>query len=112
MEDQNLHETSRIQQSSRLQAREKTKRSNWLLSIVAVAGMLAVSLFVFDWYLFSVVDGLLATLQPIAGALNKARGDMQSRPSPRSLDPLRSRDQGVSFIVPAHSLANPKTPAK
>jgi hypothetical protein len=111
MADQNLCETPNGRPSDRCQAGEKIKRFNWLRSIMAGAGMLAISLFVFDWYFFSVVDGLLATLRPIAGALRQAGSDMKSRPSPCSSDQQRSDDLGASFFVPAHSLPDPKTPA-
>lgn len=60
----------------------RTNQSNWLRSIVAGIGMLAVSslvvVLVFDWYLFSVVDGLANTLRPIAGAFHHPGGDAQT----------------------------------
>jgi hypothetical protein len=111
MADQNLSETSRDEPSDKFKASEKRKRFKWLCSILACAGMLAISLFIFDWYFFSVVDGLLATLQPIAGALRQASGDMKSGSSPRSLDQQRSPDRGASFFARTHSVANAKTPA-
>jgi len=84
MADPNLCEMSGVDQPNRLQANEKRKRSNWLRSIVAGVGMLAVTLLVFDWYFFSAVDGLSSTLRPIAVAFRQASGDRQPRPLPSS----------------------------
>src|SRR6266481_5163167 len=111
MADLNLCETSRVDQPNRLQVSGKRKRSKWLRSIVAGAGMLAVSLLVFNWYFFSAVDGLSSTLRPIAAVFRQASGDRQPRPLPSSSVQQRSRDRSVSLIVPVRSAANPKTPA-
>src|SRR5258708_31672696 len=101
---------SRVDQPNRLQVSKKRKRSNWLRSIVAGAGMLAVSLLVFDWYFFSVVDGLLSTLRPIAAVFRQASGDKQPRPVPNSSVPQPSREPSVSLLFPVRSAANPQTP--
>lgn len=111
MGDQNLCETSRVDQPDKLQASERRNRSNWLRSIVAGAGMLVVGLLVFDWYFFAVVDGLLSTLRPIAVAFRQASDDRQPRPLPSSSVRQRSRDRAVSFLVPVRSAADPETPA-
>jgi hypothetical protein len=41
--------------------------------------MLGVSLLVFDWYFFFVVDRLLSTLRPIGAVLRQASGDREVR---------------------------------
>ncbi len=103
------------------------KRSNWLHSIVAAAGILTVSslvtVVVFDWYFFSVVGGLTNALRPIAGALRQADGNAQARPATRfvgehdsdgdlPVPPEERRDPASieSLLVPVlRSAANPKT---
>jgi hypothetical protein len=54
-------------------------RKNWLHSIIAGAAMLAVStlgvVLIFDWYFFSVIDGLSTSLRPVAGVLRHVNGD-------------------------------------
>jgi hypothetical protein len=110
MGDQNLCETSRLDQPNRLQVSEKRNRSNWLRSIVAGAGILVVSLLVFDWYFFAVVDGLLSTLRPIAAAFRQAGGDRQPRLLPGSSVRQRSRDRASSLLVPVRSAADLETP--
>jgi hypothetical protein len=103
------------------------KRSNWLHSIVAGAGIPTVSspvaALVFDWYFFSVVDRLTHALRPIARALHQGDGNAQARPSTRfagehdspgdfPVPPEERRDRAsiksllVSII---RSAANPKT---
>jgi hypothetical protein len=108
MADLNLGETPRIDQPNRLQVSEKRKLSNCLRSIVAGAGMLAVSLLVFDWYFFSAVDGISSTLRPIAAVFRQATGDRQPRPLPGSSVQQHSRDRSVSLLVPVRSAGNPK----
>jgi hypothetical protein len=55
------------------------KQSNWLHSIIAGAAMLAVGslgvVLIFDWYFFSVIDGLSSSLRPIASVIRHADGD-------------------------------------
>src|SRR5260370_34987367 len=99
MADQNLCETSRVDQPNRLQVSEKRKRSNWLRSIVAGAGMLAVSLLVFDWDFFSAGDGLSSPLRPIAPVFRQTICHSHPRPLPLSSLPQRTRDPSVPFIV-------------
>jgi hypothetical protein len=87
---------------------KKRKQSNWIRSIVAGAGMLAVSslgaVLVFDWYFFSVVDGLSTSLQPIAVVFRQPRYD-----TARKAGPHEDRPQGESLFVPVRSTGNPKT---
>ena len=111
MADQNLCETPRVDRPNRLQVSEKRKPSNWLRSIVAGAALLAVSVLVFDWWFFAVVDGLLSTVRPIAAVFRQASRDRQPTPLPSSSVQQRSRDRAISLIVPVRSAANPQTPA-
>src|SRR5260221_6736104 len=90
MADQNLRETSRVDQPNRLQVSEKRKRCNWLRSIVAGAGMLAVSLPRFDSDFFFLVDRLLSTLRAIAAVIRPAYGGKATRTLPTSSVPQRS----------------------
>src|SRR5260370_41412893 len=105
MADPNLCETSRVDQPKRLQVSKKRKRSNWLRSIVAGAGMLAVSLLVFHWCFFSAGDGLSSTLRPIAPLFRQANGDRQTTPVPSSSGQHTSPDPSVSLICQVESPA-------
>jgi hypothetical protein len=55
------------------------KQPNWVHSIIAGAAMLAVGslglVLIFDWYFFSVMDGLSSSLRPIASVIRHANGD-------------------------------------
>jgi hypothetical protein len=81
---------------NRHQVSNTKKQANWFHSIIAGAAMLAISslgvVLVFDWYLFSVIDGLSASLRPIAGALRHANGDATKNAGNAS-DPRERREQ-------------------
>jgi hypothetical protein len=112
MANQNFCETSRVEQPNRLQVSEKRKRSYWLRSIVAGAGMLAGNLLAFDWYFFSVVYGLFSRRRPVAAVFSQASGDRQSRRLPSSSVQQRSSDRSTSLIVPVRSAANLQNSSK
>jgi hypothetical protein len=84
------------------------KPPNRTHSIAAAAGMLAVSslgaVLVFDWYLFSLVDGLSTSLRPIAEVF---------RPSPedtgKKAGPPKVRHEVDSLLVPIRSAENAKS---
>jgi hypothetical protein len=66
---------------------------------------------IFDWYFFSVIDGLSTSLRPIAGAFHHASGVAKSITD--KPDQQRAGDQaGSPLVVPVDSSANSKTPAK
>jgi hypothetical protein len=87
-------------------------RANWLHSIIAGAAMLVSSLGVvlaFDWYFFSVIDGLSTSLRPIAGALRHVNGDATKFPG----DARDRREQPSAKAVVADSWSiGPSTAAK
>jgi hypothetical protein len=95
------------------------ERSNWLRSLVASMGILALSSFgavvIFDWYFFSIVDGIAADLRPVVGAFHpvgrgtRSTQSLQAKQpdaSERAPDP--SRRHISARLVPARTTINPK----
>jgi hypothetical protein len=84
------------------------RRSNRIRSIAAAAGMLAVSslgaVLVFDWYFFSLVDGLSTSLRPIAGLFHRSHEDTGKKAAPPKI-----RYQADSLFVPVRSAENVKS---
>lgn len=80
------------------------KQPNWFHSIIAGAAMLAIgslgAALIFDWYFFSVIDGLSNSLRPIAGALHHANGETPKDPG-NARDPREHREQqpGAKDII-------------
>src|SRR5258708_15001367 len=84
MADQNLSGTVGDERVNRRQSGEKRKQANWFESVVAGAAMLVVGIVgvvaVFDWYFFSVVDGISITLEPIVSAFHQANVNTSKKP--------------------------------
>ncbi len=84
MADQNLSGTVGDERVNRRQAGEKRKQANWFESVVAGAAMFGVGIVgvvaVFDWYFFSVVDGISITLEPIVSAFHQANVNTSKKP--------------------------------
>lgn len=92
------------------------KQPNWVHSIIAGAAMLAISsllaVLIFDWYFFSVIDGLSTSLRPIAGAFRHATADT-TKNARNTRDPGERREQPGRKDVTADSLsAGSSTAAK
>jgi hypothetical protein len=79
-----------------------TNRSKWLDSfLMAVAIAILISLITivfFEWYFFTVVDGLAMSLLPITGTLRRIDGYPQTRPPFQA--PLKEQHQqtGIEFL--------------
>jgi hypothetical protein len=71
-------------------------RPQWFRSFLmgaAIATLISlVTIRFFDWYLFTVVDGLAVTLSPIVETLRRIEGYPQTRPSFRDLEKRHSPD--------------------
>ena len=70
-------------------------RSNWLRSFL-MGAMIAIltsliTILVFEWYFFTVVDGLAMSLSPITETLRRIEGYPQTSPAFRNLDSRHSR---------------------
>jgi hypothetical protein len=132
MADQYLRGTVRDERVNKRQVGEKRKQANWFESVVAGAAMLVAGsvgvVAVFDWYFFSVVDGISISLEPIVSAYHQANVNRskkaQSAPhrAERSTAIERLREdftipseeqssRARSLIVPMRSAANSNTPA-
>ena len=65
-------------------------RSNWVRSFLtgaAIATLISlITIRFFEWYLFTVVNGLAVTLPPIAETFRRIEGYPQTRPSFRDLE--------------------------
>ena len=70
--------------------------SNWFRSLLtgaAIATLISlITILFFEWYLFTVVDGLAVTLSPIAETLRRIEGYPPTRPSFRDLKEPQSLD--------------------
>jgi hypothetical protein len=92
------------------------KQPNWLHSIIAGAAMLTISsmgvVLIFDWYFFSVVDGLSSSLRPIAGALRHSTGDStkNTRDTPNGRE--RPERQGAKADITHNRPFDSSTAAK
>jgi hypothetical protein len=127
MADQNLRGTVHDERVNRRQVGEKRKQANWFESVVAGAAMLVVGIVgvvaVFDWYFFSVVDGISISLEPIVSAFHQANVNTSKKSAnaphrgerSATIDRLRedftipSEEQSSrarSLIVPMRSAAN------
>jgi hypothetical protein len=82
------------------------KQPNWLHSIIAGAAMLAVGslgvVLIFDWYFFSVIDGLSFSLKPIASVIRHANGDTATNAG-RAHNRRERREQSDTKAIMAHS---------
>jgi hypothetical protein len=95
------------------------ERLNWLRSLAASMGILALSSFgavvIFDWYFFSVVDGIAADLRPVVGAFHPvghARSSQSLRakqPDSPAKPPDPSEHHISARLVPVRTTINPKT---
>jgi cytoskeletal protein RodZ len=127
MADQYLPGRVRDERVNRRQVGENRKQPNWFESVVAGAAMLVVGIVgvvaVFDWYFFSVVDGISTTLEPIVSAFHQANVNTPKKPEnaphrverSATIERLRedftipSEEQSSrarSLIVPMRSAAN------
>jgi hypothetical protein len=127
MADQKLRGTVGDERVNRRQVGEKRKEANWFESVVAGAAMLVAGIVgvvaVFDWYFFSVVDGISISLEPIVSAFNQANVNASKKPEnaphrverSATIERLRedftipSEEQSSrarSLIVPMRSAAN------
>ncbi|MGA8477593.1 MAG: hypothetical protein WB696_06510 [Chthoniobacterales bacterium] len=83
MANQYVRGTVYDERVNRRQVGEKRKQANWFESVMAAAAMLVVGsvgvVVVFDWYFFSVVDGLSITLEPIVSAFHQAHVDTSKK---------------------------------
>src|ERR1700730_8426137 len=65
-------------------------RSNWVRSFLTGAAMATlislITIRFFEWYLFTVVNGLAVTLSPIAETLGRIEGYPRTRPSFQDLE--------------------------
>jgi len=132
MADQYLRETVRDERVNRRQVGKKRKQANWFESVVAGAAMLVAGsvgvVAVFDWYFFSVVDGISITLEPIVSAFHQANVNTSKKAEnaphrgerSATIEHLRedfaipSEEQSSrarSLIVPMRSAADSNTPA-
>ena len=86
-------------------------RSNWFRSFLtgaAIATLISlITIRFFEWYLFTVVDGLAVTLSPIAETLRRIEVYPQTRPSFRDLKEPQSPDDraGIGSLSVSVSLA-------
>ncbi|SRR5258707_8912494 len=131
MANQYLRGTVHDERVNRRQVGKKRKQASWFESIMAGAAMLVVGslgvVVVFDWYFFSVVDGLSITLEPIVSAFHQANDNTSKKAenAPQrgersaTIEHLRedftipAEEKGSragSLIVPMYSAANSKTP--
>jgi hypothetical protein len=82
------------------------KQPNGWHSIIAGAAMLVVCslgvVLIFDWYFFSVIDGLSTSLRPIAGALRHANSD-PSKNAGNARDRRERREQPATSKVLANN---------
>jgi fatty acid desaturase len=97
---------------------EKKDDSSWLRSLAAGMAILALGSFgavvAFDWYFFSVVDGVATDLRPVMGALHPTSHGTRSVHSSRANPniPENTPDQlshaGGARLFPVRSSTNPK----
>ena len=86
------------------QAHVKTRPTNWsnwlgsFLMGAAIATLISlITIVVFEWYFFTVVDGLAMCLSPITETLRRIEGHPQIRPPGRS--PTISRPSSITTIL-------------
>jgi len=86
-----------------------TNRSNWFRSFLtgaAIATLISlITIRFFEWYLFTVVDGLALTLSPIAETLRRIEGYPQTRPSLRDLVEPHSPERFAAPLEKHHDRA-------
>jgi len=84
-------------------------RSNWFRSFLtgaAIATLISlITIRFFEWYLFTVVDGLAVTLSPIAETLRRIEGYPQTRPSCRDLEKPHSPEHFAAPLEEHHDRA-------
>ena len=96
-------------------------RANWVRSFLTGAAMATlislITIRFFEWYLFTVVNGLAVTLSPIVETLRRIEDYPQRRPSFRDLKERRLPEQfaappeehhdrnGIEFLSVSASLA-------
>jgi hypothetical protein len=78
-----------------------TNRSNWLglsLIVAAITTLIPlITIVVFEWYFFTVVDGLATCLSPITKTFRRIEGHPQTKPPGRS--PTISRPSSITTIL-------------
>jgi hypothetical protein len=95
------------------------QKSNWLRSVAAGMAILALSSFsavlIFDWYFFSVMDGIAADLRPVVGAFHPNGHDARPTRWLRARQPVapektpdRSEQHINARLVPVRTIADPK----
>jgi hypothetical protein len=84
-------------------------RSNWFRSFLtgaAIATLISlITIRFFEWYLFTVVDGLAVTVSPIAEILRRIEGYPQARPSFRDLEEPHSPEHFAAPLEDHHDRA-------
>jgi hypothetical protein len=84
-------------------------RSNWFrpfLMGAAIATLISlITIRFFDWYLFTIVDGLAVTVSPIAETLRRIEGYPQTRPSFRDLEEPHSPEHFAAPLEEPHDRA-------
>src|SRR4029077_14616361 len=81
-------------------------RSNWFRSFLtgaAIATLISlIAICFFEWYLFTVVQGLAVTLSPIVETLRRIEDYPQRRPSFRDLEERRPPEQLAASLEEHH----------
>ena len=78
----------------------------FLLTGAAIAMLISLlTIHFFEWYLFTVVDGLAVTLSPIAETLRRIEGYPQTRPSFRDLEEPHSPERFAAPLEKHHDRA-------
>src|SRR6478672_4860480 len=78
----------------------------FLLTGAAIATLISlITIRFFEWYLFTVVDGLAVTLSPIAETLRRIEGYPQTRPSLRDLEEPHSPERFAAPLEKHHDRA-------